>query len=139
GRAGEDWARQFQKDEVPAEVEEVSVNASDVGGSTDSKGLVLVRLDRLVVKCGLAESATDAARKLKQSSVRIDNQIVTEPRFVLTGPSPTRLTMPVGKKLKFAVVQWGLSLCRDSCPRLSGAGGSSPGACAVSVPIWDTL
>src|SRR5580698_10044263 len=106
GKAGEDWARQFQKDEVPAEVEEVSVTASDVGGSTDSKGLVLVRLDRLVVKCGLAESATDAARKLKQSSVRIDNQIVTEPRFVLTGPSPTRLTMRVGKKLKVAVVQW---------------------------------
>ena len=103
-QAGEDWAKQFQKDEVPEEVEEISASLAEVGGSQDERGRTLVRIDRVLVKCGLAESTTDAARKIKQGSVRVDNVVQKEPRLALSGPLPDRLTLRVGKQLKIAVI-----------------------------------
>ena len=103
-QGGEDWAKQFQKDEVPEEVEEIAVPAGEVGGSIDEQGRNLIRLDRLLVKCRLAESATDGARKIKQGSVRIENEVVKDPRVVLTSPPPVRLTLRVGKQLRVAVI-----------------------------------
>src|ERR1700678_2599727 len=105
-KAGEDWARQFQKDEVPDDVEEVTVSVEEMGGSIDANSRALLRLDRLLVKCGLAASATDGARKLKQGSVRIDNEVINEPRIVLTPPPPKKLALRVGKQLRVAVVSW---------------------------------
>jgi tyrosyl-tRNA synthetase len=103
-QAGEDWAKQFQKDEVPEEVEEIAVAADEIGVSIDGQGRNLIRLDRLLVKCGLAESTTDAARKIKQGSVRVDNVVQKEPRLALSSPLPARLTLRVGKQLKIAVI-----------------------------------
>jgi tyrosyl-tRNA synthetase len=105
-KAGEDWAKQFQKGEVPEDVEEVSVGVEEVGGSVDASSRALLRLDRLLVKCGLAASATDAARKLKQGSVRIENQVTNDPRIVLTPPPPKKLALRVGKQLRVAVINW---------------------------------
>jgi tyrosyl-tRNA synthetase len=106
GKAAEDWARQFQKDEVPEEVEEIAISPSEVGGAVDSNGRLGIRADRLLVKCGLAPSTTDAARKLKHGSVRIDNDVVNEPRFLVVGPSPAKLTLRVGKQLRIALISW---------------------------------
>jgi tyrosyl-tRNA synthetase len=106
-KAAEDWTKQFQKDEVPEGVEEISVSISEIGGSLDGSGRALVRLDRLLVRCGLADSTTDATRKLKQGSVRVGNDVVTEPRMILppgTSP-PGRLALRVGKRVKIAVIQ----------------------------------
>jgi tyrosyl-tRNA synthetase len=106
GKATEDWSKQFQKDEMPEDVEEISVAVTEIGGSVDESGRVLVRLDRLLVRCGLAESTTDAARKLKQKAVRIGDDVVTDPRMVLlpgTGP-PWRLALRVGKRLKVVII-----------------------------------
>ncbi|HXM61327.1 MAG TPA: tyrosine--tRNA ligase [Terriglobales bacterium] len=105
-KAGEDWGKQFQKDEVPEDVEEVTVSVEEMGGSIDANSRALLRLDRLLVKCGLAASATDGARKLKQGSVRIDNEVINEPRIVLTPPPPKKLALRVGKQLRVAVVSW---------------------------------
>ena len=105
-KAAEDWAKQFQKDQVPEDVEEVLVPIVEIGGSVDDQGRAGVRLDRLIVKCGLAESSTDAGRKLKQGSVRLESAVQKEPRIVLTGPSPVRLALRVGKQLRIAVVSW---------------------------------
>jgi tyrosyl-tRNA synthetase len=105
-RAGEDWAKQFQKDGVPENVEEVSVALQEIGGSLDDQGRAGVRLDRILVKCGMADSTTDAGRKLKQGSVKLENAVQTEPRIVLTGPPPARLLLRVGKQLKVAVIRW---------------------------------
>jgi tyrosyl-tRNA synthetase len=105
-KAAEDWAKQFQKDEVPESVEEVSVDLAEVGGSVDESSRAGLRLDRLLVKCGLAASSTDAARKLKQGSVRIGNEVTKEPRIVVTGPPPAKLTVRVGKQVRVAVVRW---------------------------------
>ena len=106
-KAAEDWAKQFQKNEVPESVEEISVGIAEIGGSVDENSRALVRLDRLLVRCGLAASATDAARKLQQGSVRIENAVAAkDPRIVLTGPSPAKLALRVGKQLRTATISW---------------------------------
>ena len=105
-KAAEDWAKQFQKDEVPESAEEIAVDLTEVGGSVDGSSRVLLRLDRLLVKCGLAASTTDAARKLKQGSVRVEKDVTKEPRIVVLGSSPVRLTLRVGKHVRIAVIRW---------------------------------
>ena len=106
-KAAEDWAKQFQKDEVPESAEEISVSIREIEASRDQRSRVLIRLDRLLVRCGLADSTTDATRKLKQESVRIDNEVTTDPRLVLMIPDAgqtLRLTLKVGKRVKIALI-----------------------------------
>lgn len=104
-KAADDWAKQFQKDEVPENVEEILVSLAEIGGSLNELGRALVRVDRLLFKCGLAESVTDAARKLKQGSVKVDDNVIADPRMVLLpGGPPWRLALRVGKRLKRAVI-----------------------------------
>jgi tyrosyl-tRNA synthetase len=62
-----------------------------------------VKMDRLLVKCGLAESTSDAARKIKQGAVRVGNQ-VHEGIYFLVEALPIRLLLRVGKRVKIAVI-----------------------------------
>jgi tyrosyl-tRNA synthetase len=101
-KAAEDWAKQFQKDEVPDTVQEVAIRFEDVTSRDPDKHEI--RLDRLLYKCGLADSATDATRKLKQRSVKVSDNLVQDARMVLP-QLPARLTLRVGKRLKIAVIQ----------------------------------
>ncbi|HSY63494.1 MAG TPA: tyrosine--tRNA ligase [Terriglobales bacterium] len=106
-KAGEDWAKQFQKNEVPESAEEVPISIGEIEASRDQQSRVLIRLDRILVRCGLADSTTDATRKLKQGSVKIDNEVTTDPRMVLVipgGAQPLKLTLKVGKRVKIAVI-----------------------------------
>jgi len=108
-KAAEDWAKQFQKKEVPDNVEEVFITLADIGGyvaETDRGSAATLRVDRLLVRCGLATSTTDGARKLKQGSVRIDDHVLKEPYFSQTAPPPMRLQLRVGKQLRIAVISW---------------------------------
>jgi len=105
-KAAEDWTKQFQKDEVPEDVEEVAVRLAEIGGVVHQDGLAVARADRLLVSCKLAVSVTDAARKLKQGSVRVGNHVQTEPYISHPGPPPVRLQLRVGRKLKIAFVSW---------------------------------
>ena len=107
-KAAEDWAKQFQKDEVPEHVEEVFIALAEIGGyvSNDRSTEATVRADRLLVRCGLAASTTDAGRKLKQGSVRVGDRVLMEPYFSQPGPPPMRLPLRVGKQLKIAVITW---------------------------------
>ena len=113
-KAAEDWSRQFQKHETPENVEEIPVQLSEVAWSlsedTGIEGINLgndiragVKLDRVLVKCGLADSGTDAARKLKQGAVRVNDAVAHSPRIKLS-TLPAKLTLRVGKKLKIAVI-----------------------------------
>jgi tyrosyl-tRNA synthetase len=95
-RAAADWAKQFQRDEVPEDVEEVAVAYSDIAvKSADSSA---IKLDKLLVKCGLADSASDGVRKVKQKSVRIDGEVKAEP--ILQIKLPAEFTIRVGRMLK---------------------------------------
>ncbi len=107
-KAGEDWAKQFQNDEVPEDAEEVVITLPQIKGELSTSGVMTVRLDILLVLCGLAESVTEAARKLKQGAVRVDNKVDTfSPRIPLLVPvlgQPWKLTLRVGRRIKVAVI-----------------------------------
>jgi tyrosyl-tRNA synthetase len=105
-RTGEDWARQFQKSEVPEDVGKISVPLAELGGTLYSDGRILARADRLLVKCGLAASATEAARKIKQGSVRVNDHVQMEPFITHPGPSPVAVVLRVGKQLRIAIITW---------------------------------
>jgi len=105
-KAGEDWAKQFQKGEVLEDTEEVAVTLADIGGVVHPDGLAILPVDRLLVKCGLAVSRTDAGRKVKQGSVRVGDHVQTEPYLSHPGPPPAKLPLRVGRQPKIAVVSW---------------------------------
>src|SRR5438477_10430772 len=110
-KAAGDWAKQFQKDEVPTSVEQVPVKFGDIEWSANEdsatavaeKGQLGIKLDRLLVKCGLADSATDATRKLKEGAVRVGDNVEHSPR-VYVAELPATLALRVGKRMKVAVI-----------------------------------
>src|SRR3954453_13094748 len=69
--AAENWEKQFQKNEVPENVEEVSISFGEVAAK-DGGGAI--KLDKVLVRSGLADSASDGQRKIKQGAVRVDNE-----------------------------------------------------------------
>ena len=87
-QAAEDWARQFQKGGVPEEIEEAVVEAPE--GS--------LRADKLLARAGLADSVSDAVRKLKQGSVKINGKPISEPTAMLD--ISEGLIVQVGRKVK---------------------------------------
>src|SRR5271170_2864939 len=97
-KAGEDWAKQFQKDEVPEEIERIEVQSDGLKGIRLQDGRWPVRFDKLLARCGLAESVSDASRKIKQKAASIDGQIET--RLEVPMPLPTNLVIRVGRKIK---------------------------------------
>jgi tyrosyl-tRNA synthetase len=108
-KAGEDWAKQFQKDEVPEQVEEVQVKASDVLARPDGapkdriaelqeSGQFRIKLDRLLLAAGLAESVSDAARKIKQKAVKVNGELKMEPVIFLE--TSKGVTVRVGRRIK---------------------------------------
>jgi tyrosyl-tRNA synthetase len=95
-KAQEDWSNQFQKGGVPEDVETVSVKYDEVAAKAgDGKA---VKLDKLLARCGLADSATDGQRKLKQNAVRVNGEVRTDP--VLPVAPPAELTLRVGRLLR---------------------------------------
>ena len=107
-KAGEDWAKQFQRNEVPDDTQEIPIALTEVGGYalTDGSGEARARTDRLLVRCGLATSTTDASRKVKQGSVRVNDHLLKEPYILLRKPSPATVSLRVGKQLRIATISW---------------------------------
>jgi tyrosyl-tRNA synthetase len=116
-KAGEDWAKQFQKDQVPEDVECVEIQLADViptgsgggavrvvGGIEQEAETDLVRLDKLVRFAGLAASNTEAATKQKQGAVSIltinGESIDTRRELVVMLPVNQELVLRVGRKMK---------------------------------------
>jgi len=109
-KAGEDWAKQFQKNEVPEDVEEIELELEDVWGASDKEAILdaaaegtnlpacRIKLDKLIARAGLADSVTDAVRKLKQKAVKVNGELETDPT-IFWDPR-TKMTLRVGKKIK---------------------------------------
>jgi len=97
-KAGEDWAKQFQKDEVPADIERVEVQSDGLKGTRLEDGRWNVRLDKLLARSGLAESVSDASRKIKQKAVSVDG--ATEARLEIAMSIPGEVVIRVGRKIK---------------------------------------
>jgi len=113
-KAAEDWAKQFQKDEVPESVEKVPVSFQEIqwsaGEESGSSAIDLgknlppgIRLDRLLVKCGLAESVSDATRKLKDGAVKVNESVENQVRIHVLA-LPAELYLKVGKRMRVAVI-----------------------------------
>ena len=85
-KAGEDWAKQFQKDEVPEDIEETEIPEN------------LLRIDKLLARTGLAGSVTDAGRMVKQGAVRVNGTVVNDPAKVVDISG--RPTLQVGRRIK---------------------------------------
>ena len=99
--ANENWARQFQKDEIPENLEEVTIEFAVVAAkSVDGHA---IRLDKLLARAGLAESATDAARKIKAKAVKIDGESKSEP--VMNVTLPAKFVIRVGRLMKKIRIQ----------------------------------
>ncbi|HEY2170413.1 MAG TPA: tyrosine--tRNA ligase [Candidatus Angelobacter sp.] len=113
--ADENWAKQFQKDEVPEEVETISVKIEKVisegseahnslpltGGKNLAdvvEGPFYIRVDKLLRESGLADSASDGVRKVKQNAVRIEGQLITS--MIFGKLIPVQLVVRVGKRIK---------------------------------------
>src|SRR5579864_2497190 len=119
-KAGEDWAKQFQKGEVPETAEHVSIALSKVqlagskdlsddenayfpldkfqSESLDPSRARLIRLDKLVVEAGFVQSRTEAVRKIKEKAVRIENRPIPQP--VVRVIFPSKFVMTLGRKTK---------------------------------------
>jgi tyrosyl-tRNA synthetase len=97
-KAGEDWAKQHQKDEVPEDIERTEVQPDGLRGIRMQDGRWPIRLDKLLARCGLAVSVSDASRKIKQKAVSIDGG--TETRIEVPLPLPTNLVIRVGRRIK---------------------------------------
>jgi tyrosyl-tRNA synthetase len=95
-QASEDWEKQFQRRETPDAVEEVAIPFGEVAAKSD--GGSSVKLDKVLVRSGLADSASDAQRKIKQKSVKVDGEVVES--HIIPVALPVVLTIRVGRQIK---------------------------------------
>jgi len=111
-KAGEDWAKQFQKDEVPENAEEVTVSVSDFLVTSASVKYALgpgapIKLDKLLKAVGLASSGSEAGRQIKEGSVRVNGETKTTPVInvdITKASGQATLIIRVGRRIKRIVV-----------------------------------
>jgi len=72
GEAEQNWTKQFQRHETPDELPTVSLKLSDISTSDSRSGMHAVRVDKMLARANLADSASDGQRKIKQHAVKID-------------------------------------------------------------------
>jgi tyrosyl-tRNA synthetase len=117
-KAGEDWAKQFQKDQVPETLPEVRIDIAKVkiadvvpdageGGSpqvitSDLSNPEVLRADKLIREAGFVSSTTDAGRRIKESAVHINGHAIE--RFAILVCPAEPLVVRVGKKIKKVVL-----------------------------------
>ena len=114
-KAGEDWAKQFQKSEVPEELDCVDVRMADVEVDPDGRhhGAAVniaqgvnpgkrrvVRLDKLIRHAGLASSNNEAGAKLKGGAVALDGETIGESNFIADMPLDYDVVLRVGRRMK---------------------------------------
>ena len=122
-KAGEDWAKQFQKDQVPEVLDQVMVPISKIYvGGGEAIGIqsppsdvhvlaedrlrplaIVVRTDKLLVEAGLADSASDGSRKIKQRAVEIDRELVEKPKLAVASPARP-LIVRAGRSMKRVMI-----------------------------------
>src|SRR5262249_17182406 len=110
---------QFQRDEVPENVETVTVHLNDVVSKTSDRApdgyydadcppkkrddfvgvwRPFIKLDKMLAKAGLADSVTDGLRKIKEHAVQLNNQTVACP--LIAKQVPADIILRVGKRMK---------------------------------------
>jgi tyrosyl-tRNA synthetase len=102
--ADENWARQFQQKSDDVEgLEEVRIPYADIAGLS-SNGNLQIRVPKLLLRAGLAQSGAEATRKLAENAVRIDGETISSPTIEVAA-LPARFTLRVGKRAKIAAIE----------------------------------
>jgi tyrosyl-tRNA synthetase len=116
-KAAEDWAKQFQKDEVPEQMESVAICRAEVecltegirerkgpsglrDVSRDGETSCPVRIDKLVRLAGLASSNTEAATKIKNGAVEIAGETIGPQELLINVPVDRDFVLRVGRRMK---------------------------------------
>jgi tyrosyl-tRNA synthetase len=114
-KAAEDWAKQFQKNDVPEALEVVDIRLADVqvdpdgghhgalvviGRGVNPGGRHIVRLDKLIRHAGLANSNSEAGGKLRGGAVAIDGETIGETNFIAEMPLDHEVVLRVGRRMK---------------------------------------
>jgi tyrosyl-tRNA synthetase len=106
-KAVESWKSLVQRKELPSEIERIEVRYADVAPANgrDAMGRSLIRLDKLLVRSGLAESGSDAQRKIKHDKVRVEGEVFPPTGIVIIAlVFPFEVLLQVGHRFKRAVV-----------------------------------
>ncbi len=93
-KAAEDWAKQFQDDQVPEEIEVAPVSFAEVV-NREGDGM---RLAKVLVKIGFSASTTEADRKIKEGAVSVDGVKTITP--IVKAHAGASLTLRLGRKIK---------------------------------------
>ena len=106
--AEENWARQFQKDEVPENLEEIEIEGiigefrkpalTDLARSGGTR----LRLDKALYDAGMVPSTSDAQRKIKAKAVKVDGELCLSVDFELT---KKEMVFKVGRKMKKVIIR----------------------------------
>jgi len=114
-KAGEDWAKQFQKDEVPSTAETILIPLERVNAlreiseaartesyfPLDPPSLPDIRLvwfSKVLVEAGLASSRREASRKIDENAVRVDDKTIL--KDLVTMRLKSEKVVRLGKKIK---------------------------------------
>jgi tyrosyl-tRNA synthetase len=93
-KAAEDWAMQFQNDQVPEEIETATVPFAEVA-NREGDGM---RLAKVLVKIGFAASTSEADRKIKEGAVSVDGVKTITP--IVKAHAGATVTLRLGRKIK---------------------------------------
>jgi tyrosyl-tRNA synthetase len=115
-KAAEDWAKQFQKNEVPEQMDRVEIRCAEVirsegipersatpglrDLSRDGENSHPVRIDKLVRLAGLASSNTEAATKIKHGAVEIAGETIAPQELLIIVPVDRDFVLRVGRRMK---------------------------------------
>src|SRR5260370_19796761 len=97
-KAAEDWAKQFQKGQVPEEIELALVPFAEVA-NREGDG---VRLAKVLLKIGFAASTSEADRKIKEGAVSVNGLKTTSP--VTKTQVGATLMVRLGRRIKKVVL-----------------------------------
>jgi tyrosyl-tRNA synthetase len=117
-KAGDDWAKQFQKDEVPssAELAVVCFEKVNAPGTPELKdansyfpiddpklpNITLVWFDKVLAEAGLVTSRTEGSRKIEAKAVRVNGNTVLRPLVAILLESEK--VVQLGKKIKRVLI-----------------------------------
>jgi tyrosyl-tRNA synthetase len=123
-KAGEDWAKQFQKDEVPEDLERDEAQRADfhevlpdaapgsvrgaavqvireLGGESDTSGeSLIVHLSKLLCRFGFAKSNTEATARIKAGAVEMGGIRITPGTVLVDIPVNRGIFIRVGRRMK---------------------------------------
>ncbi len=113
GKAGEDWAEQFQTGAEPEGIESIDIQFAEllpdvksVGGAaimdiTDfAENTFMFPLAKLIRRAGLAVSNTEAVSNIKSGAVRVDGQTPPPKELLINIPLNQFITLRVGRRMK---------------------------------------